>query len=32
VIGSGERAQPIHADDQVTPIAKPHVATVGNTM
>lgn len=32
VIGPGERAQPIHADDQVMPLAKPHVATVCNTM
>jgi ectoine hydroxylase-related dioxygenase (phytanoyl-CoA dioxygenase family) len=31
-IGPGERAQPIHADDQVMPLAKPHVATVCNTM
>ena len=31
-IGSGETAQPIHADDQVMPLAKPHVATVCNTM
>jgi ectoine hydroxylase-related dioxygenase (phytanoyl-CoA dioxygenase family) len=28
----GETAQPIHADDQLIPIAKPHVATVCNTM
>ena len=27
-----EVAQPIHADDQLIPIAKPHVATVCNTM
>lgn len=27
-----ERAQPVHADDQVMPLAKPHVATVCNTM
>ena len=32
VIGPGEPAQPIHADDQVMPLAKPHVATVCNTM
>lgn len=32
VIGPGEQAQPIHADDQVMPLAKPHVATVCNTM
>jgi ectoine hydroxylase-related dioxygenase (phytanoyl-CoA dioxygenase family) len=31
-IGPGEEAQPIHADDQLIPIAKPHVATVCNTM
>jgi ectoine hydroxylase-related dioxygenase (phytanoyl-CoA dioxygenase family) len=31
-IGPGETAQPIHADDQVMPLAKPHVATVCNTM
>jgi ectoine hydroxylase-related dioxygenase (phytanoyl-CoA dioxygenase family) len=28
----GEAAQPIHADDQLIPIAKPHVPTVCNTM
>jgi ectoine hydroxylase-related dioxygenase (phytanoyl-CoA dioxygenase family) len=32
VIGPGETAQPIHADDQVMPLAKPHVPTVCNTM
>jgi ectoine hydroxylase-related dioxygenase (phytanoyl-CoA dioxygenase family) len=31
-IGPGETAQPIHADDQVMPLTKPHVATVCNTM
>jgi ectoine hydroxylase-related dioxygenase (phytanoyl-CoA dioxygenase family) len=31
-IGPGEKAQPIHADDQVIPLAKPHAATVCNTM
>ena len=31
-IGPEETAQPIHADDQLMPIAKPHVATVCNTM
>ncbi len=31
-IGTGEIAQPIHADDQLIPIPKPHVATVCNTM
>jgi ectoine hydroxylase-related dioxygenase (phytanoyl-CoA dioxygenase family) len=28
----GEHAQPIHADDQLIPLAKPHVPTVCNTM
>jgi ectoine hydroxylase-related dioxygenase (phytanoyl-CoA dioxygenase family) len=31
-IGPGEAAQPIHADDQLLPLPKPHVATVCNTM
>jgi ectoine hydroxylase-related dioxygenase (phytanoyl-CoA dioxygenase family) len=31
-IDPGERAQPIHADDMVMPLPKPHVATVCNTM
>lgn len=31
-IGPGESAQPIHADDQLIPLGKPHVATVCNTM
>ncbi len=31
-IGPGEAAQPIHADDQVLPIPKPHPPTVCNTM
>jgi ectoine hydroxylase-related dioxygenase (phytanoyl-CoA dioxygenase family) len=31
-IGPGEIAQPIHADDQLIPIAKPHVPTVCNSM
>ena len=31
-IGAGETAQPIHADDALHPIPKPHVATVCNTM
>lgn len=31
-IDPGEAAQPIHADDQVMPLPKPHVATVCNTM
>jgi len=28
----GETAQPIHADDQLIPLVKPHVTTVCNTM
>jgi ectoine hydroxylase-related dioxygenase (phytanoyl-CoA dioxygenase family) len=32
VIGPGERAQPIHADDQLIPLAKPHAPTVCNSM
>ena len=31
-IGPGEIAQPIHADDQVIPLPRPHVPTVCNTM
>ncbi len=31
-IGPGEIAQPIHADDQVMPLPKPHPATVANSM
>lgn len=31
-IGPGEKAQPIHADDQLMPLPKPHVATVCNSM
>ncbi|HEX6392904.1 MAG TPA: phytanoyl-CoA dioxygenase family protein [Acidimicrobiales bacterium] len=31
-IGSGQTAQPIHADDQLIPLPKPHPATVCNTM
>ncbi|HEY2774138.1 MAG TPA: phytanoyl-CoA dioxygenase family protein [Candidatus Binatia bacterium] len=31
-IDPGESAQPIHADDQLIPFAKPHVAVVCNTM
>jgi ectoine hydroxylase-related dioxygenase (phytanoyl-CoA dioxygenase family) len=31
-IGPGESAQPIHADDQLLPLTKPHVATVCNSM
>lgn len=29
---AGEAAQPIHADDQLMPLAKPHAPTVCNTM
>jgi len=31
-IGTGETPQPIHADDQIIPLPKPHMATVCNTM
>ncbi|MDA8342518.1 MAG: phytanoyl-CoA dioxygenase family protein [Actinomycetota bacterium] len=31
-IGPGEDAQPIHADDQVIPLPKPHPAVICNTM
>jgi ectoine hydroxylase-related dioxygenase (phytanoyl-CoA dioxygenase family) len=31
-IGPGETAQPIHADDQVIPLQRPHAPTVCNTM
>jgi ectoine hydroxylase-related dioxygenase (phytanoyl-CoA dioxygenase family) len=31
-IEPGERAQPIHADDQLIPLAKPHAPTVCNSM
>ena len=31
-IDPGESAQPIHADDQLIPLPKPHVPTVCNTM
>ncbi|MCU1455806.1 MAG: Phytanoyl-CoA dioxygenase [Acidimicrobiales bacterium] len=31
-IDPGEAAQPIHADDQLIPLPKPHVPTVCNTM
>ena len=31
-LDAGETPQPIHADDQMIPLAKPHVATVCNTM
>jgi ectoine hydroxylase-related dioxygenase (phytanoyl-CoA dioxygenase family) len=32
VIQPGETAQPIHADDQLIPLAKPHAPTVCNSM
>jgi ectoine hydroxylase-related dioxygenase (phytanoyl-CoA dioxygenase family) len=31
-IGPGEQAQPIHADDQLIPLPRPHVPIVCNTM
>jgi len=31
-IDPGERAQPVHADDQLLPLPKPHVPTVCNSM
>ncbi len=31
-IGPGETPQPVHADDQVIPLEKPHAPTVCNTM
>jgi ectoine hydroxylase-related dioxygenase (phytanoyl-CoA dioxygenase family) len=31
-IGPGEKAQPIHADDMVIPLAKPHEAIICNSM
>ena len=31
-IGPGETAQPIHADDQLLPLPKPHLATIANSM
>jgi ectoine hydroxylase-related dioxygenase (phytanoyl-CoA dioxygenase family) len=31
-IGPGETSQPIHADDQLIPLAKPHAPTVCNSM
>lgn len=31
-IGSDEIAQPIHADDQLLPLPKPHIATIANSM
>lgn len=31
-IDPGERAQPIHADDQIIPLAKPHAPVICNTM
>jgi ectoine hydroxylase-related dioxygenase (phytanoyl-CoA dioxygenase family) len=31
-IGPGEQAQPIHADDQLIPLTRPHVPIICNTM
>jgi len=31
-IGPGERAQPLHADDQMIPLPRPHPAIICNTM
>ena len=31
-IGAGEIAQPLHADDQLIPLPKPHVSIICNTM
>jgi ectoine hydroxylase-related dioxygenase (phytanoyl-CoA dioxygenase family) len=31
-IGPGESAQPIHADDQLIPLARPHIPIICNTM
>ena len=31
-IGPGEQAQPVHADDQMIPLARPHAPVVCNTM
>jgi ectoine hydroxylase-related dioxygenase (phytanoyl-CoA dioxygenase family) len=31
-IGPGERPQPVHADDQVIPLARPHIPIICNTM
>ena len=31
-IGPGEREQPLHADDQLIPLPRPHVAIICNTM
>jgi ectoine hydroxylase-related dioxygenase (phytanoyl-CoA dioxygenase family) len=31
-IGPGEAAQPLHADDQVIPLPRPHVSIICNTM
>ncbi len=31
-IGPGERAQPIHADDQLIPLPKPHLSIICNSM
>jgi len=32
VIGPGERAQPLHADDQLIPLPRPHAPIICNTM
>src|SRR4051794_38688038 len=31
-IGAGETAQPVHADDQLIPLARPHVPIICNSM
>ncbi|MBC7974861.1 MAG: phytanoyl-CoA dioxygenase family protein [Myxococcales bacterium] len=31
-IGAGEAAQPLHADDQLIPLPKPHISIICNTM
>jgi ectoine hydroxylase-related dioxygenase (phytanoyl-CoA dioxygenase family) len=31
-IGPGEQAQPIHADDQLIPLSRPHIPIICNTM
>ena len=31
-IGPGEQAQPVHADDQLIPLTRPHVPIICNTM
>jgi ectoine hydroxylase-related dioxygenase (phytanoyl-CoA dioxygenase family) len=32
VIGPGETAQPVHADDQVIPLSRPHIPIICNSM